>query len=121
MATVLLADDDEKLLQMYSLWLEEAGSPTLRTATTGREALEQIDESVDVAVLDRGMPELTGDKVAATIRSTHPDCTILVVSAFEPDDGIEDWAYDRYVTKPIEREELATMVDDAAAGRLGSA
>jgi CheY-like chemotaxis protein len=111
MSTVLLAEDDLELREVYETWLQEIGDVTIRTASDGREATEQVDESLEVAVVDRRMPNLSGDEVARTIRSRHPDCDILVVSAFEPDQNIADEKYDHYLTKPIGRDRFVATVE----------
>ena len=110
MRTVLLADDDSELLEMYELWLADRDEWTTRTAADGDEALEKLDETVDVAVLDRRMPEVDGDEVARTVRSTYPGCDVIVASAFQPDDGFDDRHYDQYLTKPVQMETLVEAI-----------
>ena len=113
MATVLLADDDAQLREMYALWIQDLECVTLQFAADGAEAEKRVDESVDVAVVDRRMPKTTGDEVARTIRSTHPDCDVIIVSAFVPDENLADDHYDCYLTKPIQREDLVAAVKRA--------
>lgn len=118
MTTVLVAEDDEELLEMYDLWFDRLPDLSVRTATDGREALDLLDDAVDVAVLDRGMPETSGGEVARTIESTYPGCSVIVVSAYRPDDHIEEDDYDHYLTKPIRRDELLDAVEREASVRV---
>lgn len=111
MAGLLLAASDRDLRSVYAAWLEEIDDVTLRTAPTGVEARERVDESVDVAVLDGRLPAVAGDDVTRLGRATHPGCTVVVVSAFDGDDGPSGSDYDRYLTKPIRRAELVTAVE----------
>jgi CheY-like chemotaxis protein len=113
MAVVLLAEDDVALQEIYATWLEDIGDVTVHTAATGGEAAARVDRSVDVAVLDRRMP---GDEVARRVRSTHPDCDIVVVSAFGPDERGPAGDCDRYLTKPIRREQLVAAVERGIGG-----
>ena len=69
-ATVMLVDDEPTLVDLYETFL--SGEYDVRTATGGTEALEVMDESVDVALLDRRMPELSGDEVLLE-RATYDD------------------------------------------------
>jgi len=115
MATILLADDDADLREMFALWLEGLDDVSIRSAGDGAEAVELLDESVDLAVLDRRMPRTSGDEVARTIRSTYPDCDVIIVSAFEPDENLADDEYDRYLTKPLQREPLVSAVESRVA------
>lgn len=114
--TVLLVDDDSELLEMYELWLADSDEWTTRTATDGKEALEKLDGTVDVVVLDRRMPGIDGGEVVRAIRSSDHGCEVIVASAFQPDDGIDDHHYDQYLTKPIQMETLvdtiSTQLDD---------
>jgi len=118
MTTVLVADDDQELLEMYDLWLSSVQGVTAQTATDGDEALERLDETVDVAVLDRRMPETSGDEVAGAIAATYPDCTVVIASAFQPDENIDEQTYDRYLTKPVSRDELLETIDATATASL---
>jgi len=118
MTTVLVADDDQELLEMYDLWLSSVQGVTARTATDGDEALERLDESIDIAVLDRRMPETSGDEVAETIAATFPDCTVVIASAFQSDGNIDEQTYDRYLTKPVGRDELLETIDATASTSL---
>lgn len=116
MDTVLVADDDDELRQVYELWLEDIGEWDVRTAADGDEALARLDDAVDVAVLDRRMPGATGDEVAADIQSTMRGCDVIMVSAYQPDGNIDQAVYDRYLTKPVRKEELM----EAIASELGN-
>lgn len=65
---VLVVDDENMVAQMYRDWLQDAGF-RVEVANGGEEALRKIDEDVDVVVLDRRMPLLSGDEVLEVIRS----------------------------------------------------
>lgn len=97
--TVLVADDERLMADAYAQWLEDA-YPT-RVAYGGDEAVELFDETVDVAVLDRRMPDRSGDDVAAMIREQAADCGVGMVSASEPGLDVVDVAYDQYLVKPV--------------------
>lgn len=110
MYTVLLGDDDSGLLEMYTLWLADRDEWAIRTATNGDEALEKLDGTVDVAVLDRRMPGRDGEEVARVIRGCYPECEIIVASAFQVDDSIDSDHYDQYLTKPVQMESLVEAI-----------
>jgi DNA-binding response OmpR family regulator len=110
MTVVLVADDDQQLREIHELWLDQQDDWSVRTAPDGEEALAQMDERIDIVLLDRRMPRLSGDEAARTICSTYPDCVIVMVSAFEPDSNVADVDYDRYITKPTDRTSLLDAV-----------
>jgi DNA-binding response OmpR family regulator len=108
-ATVLVVDDERDIADLYSAWLEE--SYTVRTAYGASEALDHADEDVDVVLLDRQMPEMTGDEVLDRVRERGLDCRVVMVTAVDPDFDIVDMPFDDYLTKPVMLEELRDAVE----------
>ncbi|MFQ3283468.1 MAG: DNA-binding response OmpR family regulator [Natronomonas sp.] len=110
-ATILAVDDERGLVDIYRTWFGDKYD--VRTAFGGREALSAFDDSVDLVVLDRRMPGLSGDEVLETLREDGHDCPVVMVTAVEPDEGMVELPFDEYVVKPIDREELLDTVEQA--------
>ncbi|MFB6143279.1 MAG: response regulator transcription factor [Halorientalis sp.] len=108
-ATVLVVDDERDIADLYTAWLEE--SYTVRTAYGAQEALERADAELDVVLLDRQMPEMTGDEVLERIRERELGCRVVMVTAVDPDFDIVDMPFDDYLTKPVMLEELRDAVE----------
>jgi two-component system response regulator AdeR len=108
--TVLVVDDEPDLADLYAAWLDERYET--RVAYGGSEALEQFDGAVDVALIDRLMPEMSGDEVLERLRETGHDCQVAMVTAVEPDFDIIEMGFDDYLVKPILRDELLEAVGD---------
>lgn len=109
MPTVLVVDDERDLADLYATWL--SGEFNVRVAYDGESALEQLDENVDVVLLDRRMPDLSGDTVLETIRDRSIGCRVAMVTAVEPDMDIVDLGFDDYLQKPVDREQLVSTVN----------
>jgi DNA-binding HxlR family transcriptional regulator/DNA-binding response OmpR family regulator len=107
---VLIADDDKRITTMHTTWLED--EYTIETATDGEELLTELDTDVDVIVLDRRMPGLSGDDVLAWLRAQQYDCRVVMVSSEDPDTGVLDLEFDEYLTKPARKDELREVVAD---------
>ncbi|ELY99049.1 response regulator receiver protein [Natrialba chahannaoensis JCM 10990] len=107
--TVLIVEDEPDLANLYTVWLGDEYDT--RMASNGSEALELIDESVDVVLLDRRMPELSGDTVLETISERELDCSIAMVTAVEPDFDIVSMGFDDYLVKPVSKDELLQAVE----------
>ena len=107
--TVLVVEDERALIELYVRWLED--DYTVLTAAGGEEALEQFSEDIDVVLLDRLMPGMSGDEVLEEIRERIPDCEVAMVTAVEPDFDVITMGFDDYLTKPVEREELLETID----------
>lgn len=108
--TVLVADDEENVLEAYALWLSDEYD--VRTAHDGQEALEQMDDDVDVVLLDRRMPRISGDDALEAFREKGYEARVAMVTAVDPDYDIVEMDFDDYLTKPVSREELVETVDE---------
>ncbi|WP_253737548.1 winged helix-turn-helix transcriptional regulator [Halohasta salina] len=107
---VLVADDNKRVNTMHSAWLED--DYTVRTAGDGEETLRNLDTDVDVVVLDRRMPGLSGGEVLDWIRSQRYDIRVVVVTSEDVDLDLLDMGFDEYLTKPVRRDELRSVVAD---------
>lgn len=106
--TVLVVDDEADLSELYAVHLDDEYE--VRTANSGEEALDVLDDSVDVVLLDRGMPGLDGDEVLRRIRDSELDCRVALVTAFDPEFDIVEMGFDAYVCKPVSRRVLRETV-----------
>lgn len=106
--TILVVEDERALIELYVRWLED--DYDVRTAEGGEAALEHLDEDVDVVLLDRLMPGMSGDEVLAELRERTTDCKVAMVTAVEPDFDVIPMGFDDYLTKPVERDELLETV-----------
>ncbi|QLG50040.1 response regulator transcription factor [Natrinema halophilum] len=106
---ILIAEDERSVAEGYELWL--ADQYEVRLVSDGQEALDAIDETVDVALLDRMMPQVSGRQVLREIREREMDCRVAMVTAVEPDFDVIEMGFDAYVTKPPERQELIETIE----------
>ena len=108
-ATVLIVDDEQSLADLYAYWIDEFAEA--RTAYDGNEALEELDEGVDVILLDRRMPGLSGDAVVDAVSEEDWDVRIVMVTAVDPGFEIVDMEIDDYLVKPVDQPELMEAVE----------
>ena len=107
--TVLLVDDEPDVLTAHAKALE--AKYEVLTAASGTEAVDAIDDSVDVVFLDRRMPEMAGREVLDEFRERGYDVPVSMVTAVEPDVDIVEMPFDEYVTKPVDGDELREQVE----------
>ncbi|MFB6071536.1 MAG: response regulator transcription factor [Halobacterium sp.] len=117
-ATVLVVEDERELADLYADWLAETYD--VRTAYSAEDALEELDEDVDVVLLDRRLPESSGDEVLETVRDAGYDCRVAMVTAVDPDFDLLELGVDAYVVKPVSRSDLEDLVSRLLARRLYS-
>jgi DNA-binding HxlR family transcriptional regulator/DNA-binding NarL/FixJ family response regulator len=106
--TVLVADNDRRLADMHAEWL--AREYDTRVAYDGKEALRALDGAVDLVVLDRRMPGLSGDELVDWVQNNRPDCQVVVLTSRDPGTDIVDLGFDEYLRKPTERSEVLDVV-----------
>jgi len=106
---VLVVEDEPDVAETYRRWLQSTYD--VRVAADGAAAMAEIDESVDVVLLDRMMPEMSGEAVLREIRDRGMDCRVAMVTAVDPDFDIVEMGFDAYLTKPPEREELFETIE----------
>jgi len=104
---VLAVDDEPRVTQAFALWLD---GYDVRTAQSGEEALELLD-GVDVVLLDRQMPGMDGGEVLAELRDRGYDCRVAMVTGVAPKLDLVDMAFDDYLEKPVDPDELTETVE----------
>jgi len=105
---VLIVEDEPDVAETYRLWLD--ADYDARVAGDGDEGVEMLDDTVDVVLLDRMMPGLSGDELLERIRDEGLDCRVAMVTAVEPGFDILEMGFDAYLSKPIKREQLTETV-----------
>jgi two-component system response regulator AdeR len=116
---VLIVEDEEDVADTFRMWLED--SYGVSVAHSGSEALDKLERvEVDVVLLDRLMPGLSGDEVLERIEAEGFDCRVAMVTAVEPDFDIVEMGFDEYITKPSSPEELRETVDELLERRKRS-
>ena len=114
-ATVLVADDEAEVADVYALRLRNRYET--ETAYGGEAALEKLDGDIDVVLLDRRMPDIGGDEVLEEIRERDTSTRVIMITAVDPDLDIIDMPFDDYLCKPVEKEDLVAAIDQQLVAR----
>jgi DNA-binding response OmpR family regulator len=121
---ILVADDDEDILELVSLRFEHEDY-SLLIARDGEEALcLALDRRPDLAVLDVRMPKLNGYEVTQRIRASDAlsSMPVIILSAGVQEakiaHGFQSGA-DDYLKKPFSPNELVARVQAILAERRG--
>jgi DNA-binding response OmpR family regulator len=111
-STVLIVEDEENLADLFGIWLRERFE--VHVAYSGEGALEIVaEESIDIILLDRRMPGLSGKEVLRSIRESDDAQQVIMVTAVEPTEELASIDVDDYLVKPIEQTELLQVVEAA--------
>jgi DNA-binding response OmpR family regulator len=110
--TILVADDELKLLRLVTRNLELEGYATL-AATDGQEALALVEtHDPELLVLDVMMPKMDGFTVTQRVREFSSVPIIIMTARGDDQDKIRglDLGADDYLTKPFSVDELLARV-----------
>ena len=113
----ILVVDDELNIREALVTLLEKKQYQVRGAGTAEEALKELEAApADLILTDLKMPGMGGMEFLRQLKQRWPDIEVLVMTAFGSiETAVESMrcgAYD-YVTKPIDRERLAVVVEKA--------
>lgn len=109
---ILVVEDDKQIQSFIGYSLEKEGFPYLAVGT-GESALNHlVSESIDLMLLDLGLPDLDGMEVIRRVREWS-QMPIIVVSARDQDKekaAALDLGADDYLTKPFSATELLARI-----------
>lgn len=112
-STILIIDDDEKIVSMLRRGLAFEGYEVL-TASNGAEGLtKMLTEEPDTVVLDVMMPQVDGFEVCRRLREAGSTVPVLMLTAKdEVENRVKglDMGADDYLVKPFALEELLARV-----------
>jgi two-component system KDP operon response regulator KdpE len=117
---VLVVDDEPPIRKLLRMGLSAHGYQTIE-ATNGKTALERLDESPDLIILDLGLPDVQGHELLRTIRARNESVPIVVLSSRGDEAGkvqALDFGADDYITKPFGMDELLARIRAALRHQL---
>lgn len=122
---VLMVDDDEDTLDLFTLVLQRHGA-TVRAAPTVRDALAQLEEfRPQIVVSDISMPGEGGFHLIEALKQRvdeHAPVAAIALTAYSRNDvreRIMAAGFRLHLSKPVEPSELVDAVAALAAGREG--
>lgn len=105
----LVVDDEKEVADAYALRLR--GACEIRTVYDGESALETFEAwDVDVALLDRHMPGMSGDDVLEALADHPTPVRVIMVTAIDPGFDVLDMPFDDYLCKPVDRADIRSAV-----------
>lgn len=122
--TILVADDDDSVLDLTSELLESYGYKVI-TAVNGKEALEiyrSHGDSISLVILDLIMPEMDGKQCSTEILRVNPKAKILIASGYlasTPSYGVPAYGAKGFVEKPYNTSQVLKMVREVLDEPIG--
>jgi signal transduction histidine kinase len=111
---VLIVDDEPRIREVLSTYLRCDGHH-VAAAASGREALEKFRRcSFDLVVVDRVMPEMSGEQTARFIKQLNQNVPVIMLTGFGAlieVTGSQPQAVDVVLNKPITVDALRRTID----------
>lgn len=112
--TILLADDEEMVLDIGAQMLKRLGFNVIsvENGTQAIETYKEQKESIDIIILDIVMPDLNGAEVVDAIKAIDPDTKIVLSSGYGKDRKITDILQNchAFIQKPFSMQELSASL-----------
>ena len=119
MTKILVLEDEASIRSFIMINLKKNNFDIVETSS-GEEALEKLDDTVDIALLDVMLPGISGFEVCKRAREQYPAVGIIMLTAKGQEqnkiEGLELGA-DDYIVKPFSPKELLARIN-ALARRL---
>ncbi|ENX05946.1 response regulator transcription factor [Acinetobacter courvalinii] len=110
---ILLAEDDASQAESIKAWLEMDGYSVDWVERGDHAILAAEQHQYDCILLDRGLPQASGDEILKSIRRQNSKTPVIFITAkdhiYDRVEGLDLGAND-YLVKPFNLEELSARV-----------
>ncbi len=109
---IIIADDEPRMGLLLSNRLEDDGH-FVKAATSGKEALAELENGYELLITDLRMPDMDGVELTKRAKKLYQDLPVILMTAYAGIDtavaamkaGAED-----YIVKPFSLDEMALLV-----------
>lgn len=111
MKNILIADDNEDIREIVRVLLESEGYNVVE-AVDGEDAINKVDDEIDLIILDVVMPKKTGFKACIEIREKTSAPILFLTAKSQDSDKYMAFSAgsDDYLSKPFSYTELVSRV-----------
>lgn len=107
--TVLIVEDNKELAALYRIWLEDFCA--VHIARDCETAYSFFQDDIDVVLLDRELPDGSGDEILERIQEMELGWSVAIISEIEPSLRDLEMPFDDYIKKPIEEDAITSTVE----------
>ncbi len=109
---ILVLEDEKSIRSFIKIKLRASGYEVIE-AESGQEAIDRMDNRVDIALLDVMLPDIDGFEVCGILREKYDQLGIIMITAKGMEDdkvtGLRKGA-DDYIVKPFSPKELIARI-----------
>ncbi len=111
--TVLVIDDDKKILEAFKIFLDSEGVNMIASADVDDAMNKARAHKIDLVISDFYLKTKSSVELYTLIRKIYPDIQIAVITGYPEYIGEEDvkiFGADHFFTKPLELDKLRELV-----------
>jgi two-component system cell cycle response regulator DivK len=121
---ILVVEDNEKNMKLFRDVLQATGYRTLEASTGGGALLLATKHLPALVLMDIRLPDMAGVEALNRLRMDERTASIPVLAvtaqAMKGDsERFKEAGFDGYVSKPVDIDELLTIVEQHCRGRGG--
>lgn len=112
---VLIVEDNDFVRMQIIRYLNEASFETVE-ATDGSKALELVDKTFDLAIVDVRMEPIDGFEFIKSLRGRNLEMPVLLVTGDQNPDLLSEankWGVAAVLMKPVQKDRLIKMATRA--------
>jgi len=111
---ILIVDDTYEIVGLIKDILIKNGYTNLKTAETGRDAVQQcLKEVTPISIIDVNLPDMTGLEVMTQIKAAFPPAKSIIITGMEDEnliiEALQKDACD-YIRKPVSQDRLLLSI-----------
>lgn len=119
---LLVVDDNAGIRRLLCELLTQEGY-IVETAENGIECLLKAQENEpDLVILDARMPGKSGLETVAELNKIHPDCPIIMMTAYTEmplvNEALEEGSVKYYLAKPFNLDKVREVVKEIVKKRI---
>ncbi|HHH72543.1 MAG TPA: response regulator transcription factor [Sulfuricurvum sp.] len=112
-ALIVIVEDDKDLMELLEYKLSKEGFEVIGLLNTKRLRQTLKEESVDMVIMDRNLPDVEGSEFIAMLRDQGLKTPVIFLSAKDTPKNVQEGFLsggDDYITKPFEMQELVLRI-----------
>ena len=117
--TILVVEDEFYVQGMLEDFLRRQGHNVIVVPTAEGAFSTMKDKSVDLVLLDKNLPDMSGVEVLSEIRFTDPDLPVIFMTGYPSERSrllVEHLGILAYFEKPVNLKELGSAIEEALFG-----
>ncbi len=111
--TVLVVDDDKKILEAFEIFLESEGINMIGVVDVDSAMIKARENHIDMVISDFYLKTKSSVELYTLIRKVYPDIKIAVITGYPEfinEEDVKIFGADHFFTKPLELDKVRALI-----------